>query len=96
MAKYPDMYEKLVGYRELIQTFDTKYQWHAVSTYDMRFRCDLGKRTSFAFETMDTTLFSTILDATACDVDLTITLCRTAPFPRKRRGRVRRRTTKSR
>ena len=94
MAKYPDMYEKLVGYRELIQTCDTKYQWHAVSTYDMRFRHDIGKCKSFAFDTMDTTLFSTILDATAVKVSAKTCLrCRSydhfvsnCPFPAEASG----------
>jgi hypothetical protein len=89
MAKHPDTYAKLLGYRELIQSCDTKYQWYAVSTYDMRFRCDLGRRKSFAFDSMDTTLFTTIFDSTAVKISAKTCLrCRSydhfvsnCPFP---------------
>ena len=35
MTRYADKYDKFVAYRELIQNVDVKYQWHAVSSYDM-------------------------------------------------------------
>ena len=65
MAKHPNTYSKLVDYREMIQNSNAKYQWHAVSNYDIRFRTELAKTRSFNFDVLDTTLFTTILDATA-------------------------------
>ena len=65
MMRHADKYEKFVAYRELIQNVDVKYQWHAVSSYDMRFRANLAKTKSFDYDILDTTLFTTIFDATA-------------------------------
>ena len=65
MSKHPDVYSKLVDYREIIQNANAKYQWHAVSTYDIRFRTELAKTRSFNFNELNSTLFTTILDATA-------------------------------
>lgn len=65
MTHHADKYNKFATYRELIQSCDTKYQWHAVSTYDIRFRSELATRKSFDYDKIDTMLFTTIFDATA-------------------------------
>jgi hypothetical protein len=65
MTKHPDKYTKFVEYRELIQNCNAKYQWHAVASYDIRFRAKLAKDKSMDYDKVDTTLFTTIFDATA-------------------------------
>jgi len=65
IEKRPDMYFRLVKYRTLIQQCDRRYSWHAIYSYDIQFRAKCGAKKSFAFDELDVTLYTTILDATA-------------------------------
>ena len=65
MAKHPNIYKKLVAYRDLIQNCDKNFKWNAVMKYDMRFRAKRGESNNFDFDIVDTTLYATIFDATA-------------------------------
>ena len=61
----PKLYSKLTKYRQFIHTSDRKYQWYAVSIYDKRFRAKLAETKSFDYDVVDTTLYVSILDASA-------------------------------
>lgn len=61
----PELFPGMLAHQQLIQKCSHKYNWHAVYTYDMRFRANLATTKSFAFQTVDTELFVTILDSTA-------------------------------
>ena len=65
----PTMYYKLSQYRQFIHRCDRKFLWHAVSTYDQRFRAKLSESKSFMYDTIDNMLYVSILDATAIRVD---------------------------
>lgn len=65
----PDIYRKLVCYRQFIQSCDQKYYWQAVSAYDVRFRATLAQSRSFEYANVDSSIFVTVLDATAVKRD---------------------------
>jgi hypothetical protein len=55
----------MVVYRELIQNCDKNFKWSAVYKYDIRFRAKLAETKSFDFDKVDTSMYTTIFDATA-------------------------------
>ena len=55
------MYSKLAQYRQFIHRCDRKFLWHAVSTYDTRFRAKLSETKSFMYDTVDNMLYVSIL-----------------------------------
>ena len=65
----PTLYGKLTRYRQFVHTCDRKYQWYAVSIYDKRFRAKLAETRSFDYDSVDTTLYVSILDASAVKND---------------------------
>ncbi len=68
MAK-PEHYRNLATYRQFIHKCEQKFHWHAISTYDRRFRSKLSKSKFFAYDTIDNMLYVSILDATAIRAD---------------------------
>lgn len=69
VEKRPDIYCKLVNYRQFVQSCDQKYYWQAVAVYDVRFRANLAKNKSFDYADIDHSIFVTVLDATAVKRD---------------------------
>jgi len=60
----PHVFDKMITYRALIQACDKKYVWSAVYAYDLQFRSKCGTTHSFAFDSIDSSLYVSILDAT--------------------------------
>ena len=58
----PLRYKELARYRDVIQKANRKFVWSAVYNYDAQFRLSLNLNTSARFDTVDTTLYTTILD----------------------------------
>ena len=61
----PLRYKELARYRDVIQKANRKFVWSAVYNYDVQFRLRLTINTSARFDTVDTTLYTTILDSSA-------------------------------
>ena len=61
----PLCYKELARYRDVIQKANRKCVWSAVCNYDVQFRLSLNLNTSARFDTVDTTLYTTILDSSA-------------------------------
>ena len=61
----PTRYKELARYRDLIQKANRKFTWSAVYSYDVQFRLSLILNKSAHFDTIDTTLYTTILDSSA-------------------------------
>ena len=61
----PLHYKELARYRDVIQKANRKFVWSAVYNYDFQFRLSLNRNTSARFDTVDTTLYTTILDLSA-------------------------------
>ena len=61
----PLRYKELARYRDVIQKANRKFVWSAVYNYDVQFRLSLTLNTSARFDTVDTTLYTTILDSSA-------------------------------
>ena len=66
----PHIYANLSSYRRFIQASDRKYNWHAVLSYDLRYRTDLARTRSFNYSKLNNDLVVSILDATAVKSDL--------------------------
>ena len=68
MKVKPEVYNRLAEYRCLIQDCYVKYTWSSVYSYDVKFRTKLAGNPvedRFDFDKIDTSLFMTVLDATA-------------------------------
>jgi len=61
----PLRYKELARYRDVIQKANRKFVWSAVYNYDVQFHLSLNLNTSARFDTVDTTLYTTILDSSA-------------------------------
>ena len=61
----PAQYKELARYRDVIQKADRKFMWSAVYSYDVQFRLSLTLNKSARFDTIDTTLYTTLLDSSA-------------------------------
>lgn len=59
----PRRYKELARHRDVIQNANRKFLWSAVYNYDVQFRLGLTLNTSARFDTVDTTLYTTILDS---------------------------------
>lgn len=59
----PRRYKELARHRDVIQNANGKFLWSAVYNYDVQFRLGLTLNTSARFDTVDTTLYTTILDS---------------------------------
>ena len=61
----PLRYKELARYRDVIQKANRKFVWSVIYNYDVQFRLSLNLNTSVRFDTVDTTLYMTILDSSA-------------------------------
>ncbi|KAK3739498.1 hypothetical protein QZH41_005056 [Actinostola sp. cb2023] len=62
-------YTDLAKYRSVIHSASRKFRWSAVYAYDIRFRSKLAAGEIASFGTIDHTLYTTTLDATALRPD---------------------------
>ncbi|KAK3751259.1 hypothetical protein QZH41_001072 [Actinostola sp. cb2023] len=62
-------YTDLTKYRSVIHSASRKFRWSAVYAYDIRFRSKLASGEITSFGTIDHTLYTTTLDATALRPD---------------------------
>ncbi len=58
------IYDQLVAYRLKIAEYDTRFNWHAVATFDMRHRASLDRRSIMFFTDIDPILAGSMMDAT--------------------------------
>ena len=62
MKEDPSRYDDISSYRLIVQTANRKFNWPAVYHFDVQFRQSLT-RTHGRLDTIDTTLYATILDS---------------------------------
>jgi len=61
----PLRYKELARCQDVIQKANRKFMWSAVYNYDVQFCLSLTLNTSAHFNTVNTTLYTTILDSSA-------------------------------
>ena len=61
----PLRYKELARYRDVIQKANRKFVWSVIYNCNVQFRLSLNLNTSAHFDTVDTTLYMTILDPSA-------------------------------
>ena len=88
----PERYLELAAYREQIQLANRKFRWPCVYMFDVQTRKRAASRKDIRLDFLDTTLYTTILDASALRAHpKQCTRCksfdhlvRDCPFPRRR------------
>ena len=70
ITSQPSRYKELATYRAQIQAASRKFRWSCVYLYDVKLRMELASRgdTSARLDIIDTTLYATILEASALRV----------------------------